>query len=245
MRSFDREPHQTRPILIETDYTQNADGSVLICMGNTKVICTAFLEERVPPFLRNQRRGWVTAEYGMLPGSTHTRSVREASRGKPAGRSVEISRLIGRALRACMNFEYMGERTVTVDCDVIQADGGTRTASITGGYLALAICLWKYKDKFKKIPLTDSVSAISLGILRGGVMVDLDYGEDFAAEVDLNMVVNREGRFVEIQGTAEENPFSYEDMLEILDKGRVALAEIWKKQRQALLDYGISESWLT
>ncbi len=139
----------------------------------------------------------------------------------------------------------MGERTVMVDCDVIQADGGTRTASITGGYVALAICLWKYKDKFKKIPLIDSVSAISLGIVRGGVMVDLDYGEDFAAEVDLNLVVNRDGRFVEIQGTAEEHPFSYEDMLEILDKGRVATAAIWKKQRQALLDYGISESWLT
>ena len=239
-----REYNQTRPITIETNYTQNADGSVLISFGNTRVICTAFLEERVPSFLRNQKRGWVTGEYGMLPGSTHSRSSREAAKGRQSGRTVEISRLIGRSLRTCVSDIRLGEVTITVDCDVIQADGGTRTASITGGYVALALCLWRKRELFTARPLVGSVSAISLGVKDGKVMVDLDYQEDSNMDVDLNLVMNGEGRFVEIQGTAEHSPFSRDELIEILDMGGNALNEVAALQRKALIDAGVDEKWL-
>jgi len=242
MRSFNRSADQTRPITIDIGFTGNADGSVLISFGNTKVICTAFLEEKVPGFLRNQRKGWVTAEYGMLPGATHTRSNREAAKGKQSGRTVEISRLIGRSLRTCINMDFLGERTVTIDCDVIQADGGTRTTSITGGYIALALCLWKHRDKFSKWPLVGGVGAISLGIVKGEVRVDLDYKEDFAAAVDLNLVMSHQGKLVEIQGTAEEAPFSVSELMEIVKMGGNAIAEIQRLGRRTLLNEGVIES---
>ena len=230
--------------MVTPGFTANADGSVLIAFGNTKVICTAFMEERVPPFLRNQKRGWVTAEYGMLPGSTHSRTPREAARGKQSGRTVEISRLIGRSLRTCVHMEHLGERTVTIDCDVIQADGGTRTASITGAYIALALCLWKHRESFSDWPLIGSVAAISIGLQEGTVLVDLDYSEDSAADVDLNLVMNHQDRFVEIQGTAEEAPFSREELMSILDQGTKALHDIANIQRQALTEQGVDESCL-
>lgn len=242
MRSFDRNADQTRPIKIDMGFTGNADGSILISFGNTRVICTAFMEEKVPGFLRNQRKGWVTAEYGMLPGSTHTRSTREAAKGKQSGRTVEISRLIGRSLRTCVDMGFLGERTITIDCDVIQADGGTRTTSITGGYLALVLCLWKHREKFDNWPLVGGVSAVSLGILNGEVLVDLDYKEDFAAEVDLNLVMNHQGKLVEIQGTAEEAPFTVNELMDIVKKGSDAIGEIQRQCRRLLLEEGVIES---
>ena len=244
MRSFNRGPGDARPFKFEMDFTENADGSVLVSFGRTKVLCTAFLEEKVPPFLRNQKRGWVTAEYGMIPGATHTRTLREAARGKQSGRTVEISRLIGRCLRTCIDFEKMGERTVTLDCDVIQADGGTRTASITGGCVALFLCLWKHRKKFSSCPIRNRAVAISLGVVKGSVMVDLDYSEDFAADVDLNLVMDRAGRLIEIQGTAEKNPFTLEELQEILKLGGESLAEIAAAQAKVLMDYGVDPSWV-
>ena len=243
-RSFDRKNHEARPLEIIPDFTANADGSVLVSTGNTKVICTAFLEEKVPGFLKNKNQGWVTAEYGMLPGATHSRSNREAAKGRQQGRTVEIQRLIGRSLRACVNCEDLGERTITVDCDVIQADGGTRTAAITGGCLALYLCLWKHRKKYFVPPVVGRVVAVSLGIKEGEVLVDLDYAEDSSVDVDLNLVMTQDGRFVEIQGTAENKPFTRAEMDRVLAMGGDALDLTQKAQRQALLDYGVDESWI-
>lgn len=243
-RSFDRDANTARPLDFLCDFTQNADGSVLVSTGNTKVLCTAFLEDRVPGFLKNQGVGWVTAEYGMLPGSTHTRTMREAAKGKQQGRTVEIQRLIGRSLRACVNTQDLGERTVVIDCDVIQADGGTRTAAITGGCTALYLCLWKHRKKFFSPPLAGRVAAVSLGIQDGRVLVDLDYEEDSQVDVDMNLVKTEAGHFIEIQGTAENRPFTQAQMMDVLARGSAALDVIFAKQKQALLDYGVDPQWL-
>ena len=205
-----RQADQLRPVRIERGFTRYAEGSVLICFGETRVLCNASVEENVPPFMRGQGRGWVTAEYSMLPRATQTRSVREAARGKLGGRTHEIQRLIGRALRAVVDFELLGERTVIIDCDVLQADGGTRTAAITGAWIALADAIEKLlaRGVIKTSPLKDNVTAVSAGIVGGQVVLDLDYVEDSSASVDMNFVMTGDGRFVEVQGTAEDEPFS-------------------------------------
>ncbi|MDJ0839446.1 MAG: ribonuclease PH [Acidobacteriota bacterium] len=244
MRSYDRSEKETRPVEMIPDFTKNADASVLISYGETRVLCTAFLEDRVPPFLRNQRKGWVTAEYGMLPGATLTRSPREAARGKQSGRTVEISRLIGRTLRTCVDMDILGERTVTVDCDVLQADGGTRTASITGGCAALILCLFRHTEKFDRIPILGRAAAVSLGIVESRVLVDLDYNEDFNAETDLNLVMDQRGRYIEIQGTAEKDPFEGEQLTQILALGGAAIAELSKRQADILRQCGVTEEWI-
>lgn len=209
-----RQVNQLRQIKIERGFTRYAEGSVLISFGETRVLCNASVEEKVPPFMRGEGRGWVTAEYSMLPRATQTRSAREAARGKLGGRTMEIQRLIGRALRAVVDFELLGERTVVIDCDVLQADGGTRTASITGAWIALADAIDRLLDQglIKQSPLKDSVAAISSGILNGQAVLDLDYVEDSSAEVDMNFVMTGDGRFVEVQGTAEEEPFSADEL---------------------------------
>ena len=205
-----RQPNQLRQIKIERGFTRYAEGSVLICFGETRVLCNASVEEKVPPFMRGEGRGWVTAEYSMLPRATQTRSVREAARGKLGGRTMEIQRLIGRALRAVVDFEALGERTIVVDCDVIQADGGTRTAAITGSWIALADAVEALISQglLNKSPLKGSVAAVSSGIVDGRPVLDLDYVEDSSAGVDMNFVMTGDGHFVEIQGTAEDEPFS-------------------------------------
>jgi len=209
-----RQANQLRQVKIERGFTRYAEGSVLICFGETRVLCNASVEEKVPPFMRGQGRGWVTAEYSMLPRATQTRSGREAARGKLGGRTMEIQRLIGRALRAIVDFELLGERTIVIDCDVLQADGGTRTASITGAWIALADAVEKLLEQglIKKSPLKDSVAAISSGIVKGQPVLDLDYIEDSGAEVDMNFVLTGDGRFVEVQGTAEEEPFTADQL---------------------------------
>lgn len=245
MRSFERLDHQARPVHFECDFTMNADGSVLVSFGNTKVICTAFLEERVPHFLKNSGTGWITAEYGMLPGSTHSRTQREAAKGKQSGRTSEIQRLIGRSLRTCVNLAELGERSITVDCDVIQADGGTRTAAITGGSLALTLCLFKHRRKFLKSPMVGSVAAISVGIHEGGrILVDLDYSEDSTCEVDLNLVMTQNGQLVEVQGTAEGMPFSPEQLSEMVKRGSDSISQIQKLQRETLEKKGVTPQWI-
>lgn len=209
-----RQANQLRQVKIERGFTRYAEGSVLICFGETRVLCNASVEEKVPPFMRGQGRGWVTAEYSMLPRATQTRSGREAARGKLGGRTMEIQRLIGRALRAIVDFELLGERTILIDCDVLQADGGTRTASITGAWIALADAVETLLEQglIKKSPLKDSVAAISSGIVNGQPVLDLDYVEDSGAEVDMNFVMTGDGRFVEVQGTAEEEPFTADQL---------------------------------
>ncbi len=209
-----RQSNQLRQVKIERGFTRYAEGSVLISFGETRVLCNASVEEKVPPFMRGEGRGWVTAEYSMLPRATQTRSVREAARGKLGGRTMEIQRLIGRALRAVVDFELLGERTVVIDCDVLQADGGTRTASITGAWIALADAIETLLDQglIKESPLKDSVAAVSSGIVNGQAVLDLDYVEDSSAEVDMNFVMTGDGRFVEVQGTAEEEPFSADEL---------------------------------
>jgi ribonuclease PH len=209
-----RQANQLRQVKIERGFTRYAEGSVLICFGETRVLCNASVEEKVPPFMRGQGRGWVTAEYSMLPRATQTRSGREAARGKLGGRTMEIQRLIGRALRAIVDFELLGERTIVIDCDVLQADGGTRTASITGAWIALADAVETLLEQglIKKSPLKDSVAAISSGIVKGQPVLDLDYVEDSGAEVDMNFVMTGDGRFVEVQGTAEEEPFTADQL---------------------------------
>ena len=205
-----RQPGQLRPVTIERGFTRYAEGSVLICFGETRVLCNASVEESVPSFMRGQGRGWVTAEYSMLPRATQTRSIREAARGKLGGRTQEMQRLIGRALRAVIDFQLLGERTIVIDCDVLQADGGTRTAAITGAWIALADAVEKLlaQGLLKKSPLKDSVAAVSSGIVDGRPVLDLDYVEDSGASVDMNFVMTGDGRFVEVQGTAEDEPFS-------------------------------------
>ena len=231
-----RAPNQLRSFKVERGFTRYAEGSVLICFGETRVLCNASVEEKVPPFLRGEGRGWVTAEYSMLPRATHTRSVREAARGKLGGRTMEIQRLIGRALRAVVDFELLGERTIVVDCDVLQADGGTRTAAITGSWIALADAVDKLlADKLlHKSPLKDSVAAISCGIVAGQAVLDLDYVEDSGASVDMNFVMTGDGRFVEVQGTAEEEPFSHAELdtlRGLAEDGCRALARLQKTAR--------------
>jgi ribonuclease PH len=209
-----RQANQLRQVKVERGFTRYAEGSVLICFGETRVLCNASVEEKVPSFMRGQGRGWVTAEYSMLPRATQTRSGREAARGKLGGRTMEIQRLIGRALRAIVDFELLGERTVVIDCDVLQADGGTRTASITGAWIALADAVETLLEQglIKKSPLKDSVAAISSGLVKGQPVLDLDYIEDSGAEVDMNFVMTGDGRFVEVQGTAEDEPFTAEQL---------------------------------
>ncbi|PAB58539.1 ribonuclease PH [Anaeromicrobium sediminis] len=237
MSRFDgREIDQLRSTKINKDFLLYAEGSVLIEMGNTKVICSASIEDRVPPFLKGKGTGWVTAEYSMLPRSTQTRKIRESSRGKVEGRTQEIQRLIGRALRSVVDLDALGERTVWIDCDVMQADGGTRTASITGAFVALALALHKlYEEKaINKIPLKNMVSAISVGVVNGEPVLDLCYEEDSNAKVDMNVIMTDNGEFVEVQGTGEESPFTRSELnrlLELAEKGNRELNEI---QREAL-----------
>jgi ribonuclease PH len=223
-RTDGRQPAQLRETRITPSFTMHAEGAVLIEAGRTKVICTASVEERVPPFLRNTGKGWVTAEYGMLPRATSTRTQREATAGKVGGRTQEIQRLIGRSLRSIMRLPELGERTVWIDCDVIQADGGTRTASITGGFVALVIALQQMRQKgmIRTIPVSDFVAATSVGVVGGTPMLDLAYEEDSKAEVDMNVVKTGDGRFIEVQGTAEGPPFergALDALLELADTG--------------------------
>ena len=238
MRPSQREPDQMRPVQIERQYTMHAEGSVLIACGNTRVLCTASVEERVPPWLRNKGEGWVTAEYGMLPRSTGSRMRREASVGKQGGRTLEIQRLIGRSLRAVVDRGAIGERTITVDCDVLQADGGTRTAAITGAYVALAdACRWlEARGKIDRIPIHGQVAAVSVGIFGTTPVLDLDYAEDSAAETDMNVVMNDGGGFIEVQGTAEGHAFRRGELDQLLDLASQGIDELLAAQIEALAD---------
>ncbi len=236
MRPSGRSPETMRDIRIDLDYTKHAEGSVLIAIGETRVVCTCSVEEKVPPFLNQKNQGWVTAEYGMLPRATTTRSPREAARGKQSGRTVEIQRLIGRSLRAVVNLSLLGARSLLLDCDVLQADGGTRTASITGGFVALALAVQNLMNRrlLEYSPLVDFVAAASVGIIERDPCLDLDYAEDSRAEVDMNLVMTGNGRFVEIQGTAEKDPFSSEQLQSLLSLGQRGILQLIELQRQAL-----------
>lgn len=235
-RQDGRMPGDKRPTKITTGYTDWAEGSVLIETGKTRVLCTATVEDTVPPHLRGKGKGWVTAEYAMLPRSTHQRTPREATKGKQKGRTLEIQRLIGRSLRAITDTVKLGERTITVDCDVLQADGGTRTASITGGYVALAIAIAKLENE-GTVPagvLNDTVAAISVGIIEGTPMLDLDYSEDSTAEVDMNIIMTGNGRFIELQGTAEGEPFDDTQLASMISLGRIGIAQLIQEQKSAI-----------
>ena len=227
-----------RPVSIIRNFTKHAEGSVLVSFGDTKVLCTASIEERVPFFLRKSKRGWVTAEYSMLPRSTNTRTPREAARGRQSGRTLEIQRLIGRSLRAAVDLSSLGERTITLDCDVIQADGGTRTASITGAYVALCDALKGLQDEnmVKTNPIHRSVASVSVGVYQGEVVTDLDYVEDSNADTDMNVVMDSTGGLIEIQGTAEGKPFSRDMVNEMLDHAHAACMTLFEKQRQSLAE---------
>ena len=238
IRKDGREPDELRPVLFVRDFTESAKGSVLVDFGRTRVLCTASLEDRVPPWLRGTGRGWVTAEYSMLPGSTVERSDREAARGRQSGRTQEIQRLIGRSLRAVTDLEVIAELQITVDCDVLQADGGTRTAAICGGYVAL-------HDAFSRMvaagtipahPITDACAAISVGVVDALPHLDLDYSEDARAEVDMNVVMTGAGRYIEVQGTAEGNPFSRSELDELLALAEKGITEIFEIQRATLAE---------
>jgi len=236
MRSTERANNEIRHIEILRDYTKHAEGSVLIKCGDTHVICNASIEEKVPSFLKGKGQGWVTAEYGMLPRSTSTRMPRESARGKQSGRTQEIQRLIGRSLRAIIDLKALGERTIHIDCDVIQADGGTRTASITGAYVALcdAINPLIEKEILKTSPIQDAVAAISLGVKDGEVLIDLDYAEDSNCDTDMNIVMTAQGKFVEIQGTAEGEPFTKDEMNNIILLAEQGIAKIIHIQKDVL-----------
>ncbi len=236
MRPSGRDAAEMRALRFTPDFTIHAEGSVLAEFGETRVLCTASVEDRVPPWMRNTGRGWITGEYGMLPRSTHTRSGREASRGKQGGRTLEIQRLIGRSLRAVTNLEALGERQVTLDCDVIQADGGTRTASISGAFVALAIAMQRLQAKgdLRKNPLHGQVAAVSVGIYRGVPVLDLDYAEDSEAETDMNIVMNDAGRFIEVQGTAEGHAFTDDEFTAMIGLARAGIEEIIEVQNAAL-----------
>jgi ribonuclease PH len=223
-------------VSIQRSFTRHAEGSVLIAYGDTRVLCTASVEEKVPPFLKGRGQGWVTAEYGMLPRSTHTRSDREAARGKQSGRTQEIQRLIGRSLRAVVDLEGLGERSIQIDCDVIQADGGTRTAAITGSYVALHDALTGLKGRglLAQWPLRDAVAAVSVGLRAGAALLDLDYAEDAGCETDMNVVMTGNGGFVEVQGTAEGAPFTAAQMQQMLALAQLGIGELLQLQRQAL-----------
>lgn len=231
-RSFD----QLRDIRITRGYTKHAEGSVLVEFGDTKVLCTASVEEKVPGFLRGQGRGWLTAEYGMLPRATNTRTAREAARGKQSGRTQEIQRLIGRSLRAIADLSLLGERTIQIDCDVIQADGGTRTAGITGAYVAThdAVTLLLQRGLIQGTPLRDLVAAVSVGMYQGQAVLDLDYAEDSACDTDMNVVMTGSGGFVEVQGTAEGAPFSRPEMDALLALAQTGIAQLVARQKEAL-----------
>ena len=236
MRPSGRAPDQMRELRFEPGFTKHAEGSCLVSFGDTRVLVTASLEEKVPPFLRGKGQGWVTAEYGMLPRATHTRGAREAAKGKQSGRTQEIQRLIGRSLRAVVDLQKLGERQIVVDCDVIQADGGTRTASITGAWVALHECFaWMQKRSIISLnPLREPVAAISCGIYKGQPVLDLDYAEDSAAETDANFVVTGSGGLVEVQGTAEGKPFSEEEFLSLLRLAKAGVAQLVELQKKAL-----------
>ncbi|MCA6062440.1 ribonuclease PH [Thalassolituus marinus] len=236
MRPSGRSTDQLRDVRITRNFTKHAEGSVLVEFGDTKVICTASVETNVPPFLRGKGQGWVTAEYGMLPRSTGSRMIREAAKGKQQGRTVEISRLIGRSLRAAIDLKALGENTITIDCDVIQADGGTRTASITGACVALvdAINWLKANGKVKGEPLKHMIAAVSVGIYEGQAVLDLDYAEDSTAETDLNVIMTASGGFVEIQGTAEQEPFSEDELASMLALAKKGIADLAALQNAAL-----------
>lgn len=236
MRVGGRETSAMREVKIALDYTKHAEGSVLITVGDTKVVCTCSVEDKVPPFLNHMNRGWITAEYGMLPRSTTTRSPREAARGKQSGRTVEIQRLIGRSLRCVLNLSLLGTRTLLIDCDVLQADGGTRTASITGAFLAMSMAIDKLMTRrlLEFSPLVDWVAATSVGIIDAVPCLDLDYAEDSRAEVDMNLVMTGKRRFVEIQGTAEKTPYSSEELQQLLSLGTAGITRLIELERQAL-----------
>ncbi|MCT7359075.1 ribonuclease PH [Thalassolituus pacificus] len=238
MRPSGRTTDQLRDVRITRNFTKHAEGSVLVEFGDTKVICTASVDTNVPPFLRGKGQGWVTAEYGMLPRSTGSRMIREAAKGKQQGRTVEISRLIGRSLRAAIDLTALGENTITIDCDVIQADGGTRTASITGACVAMvdAINWLKAKGKVKGEPLKQMIAAVSVGIYNGEAVLDLDYAEDSTAETDLNVIMTENGGFVEIQGTAEGEAFTPDELNAMLALAQKAIGELSTKQKEALAD---------
>ena len=238
MRPSGRQPDQLREISITRNYTKHAEGSVLVEFGDTKVLCTASVEERIPPFLRGMGEGWITAEYGMLPRSTGSRMQREAARGKQGGRTMEIQRLIGRSLRAAIDLKALGERTITIDCDVIQADGGTRTASITGAFVALhdAIDYLIKMRKIKKSPLHGQVASVSVGIHNGTAVLDLDYAEDSNAETDMNVVMNDAGAYIELQGTAEGHAFRTDELQSMLALATTGIEQLMTKQREALAD---------
>ena len=235
-RPSGRAPDQLRTVTIERRYTRHAEGSVLVAFGDTRVLCTASIEDKAPPFLRGKGEGWITAEYGMLPRATGERNAREAARGKQGGRTLEIQRLIGRALRACVDRNALGERTITLDCDVLQADGGTRTAAITGAYVALvdAINWLKTRDKIKRDPLHGAVAAVSVGVYQGVPVLDLDYAEDSACDTDMNVVMNDGGGFIELQGTAEGHAFRREELDALLGLAQKGIGELLHKQRDAL-----------
>lgn len=236
MRPSNRQPNQMREVSITRNFTKHAEGSVLVAFGDTKVICTATVDERTPRWMSDSDGGWVTAEYGMLPRSTDSRMGREASRGKQGGRTLEIQRLIGRSLRAALDLKALGQRTITLDCDVIQADGGTRTASITGAYVALhdAITGLIEAGKLETNPIQQAVASVSVGIYQGTPVCDLDYAEDSNAETDMNVVMNSDGAFIEVQGTAEGHPFDQQELLSMLDLARDGINTLFEAQRSAL-----------
>jgi ribonuclease PH len=235
-RCDNRAPDQLRPVSIHPEYVSTAEGSVLIEVGNTRIICTASIEESVPVFLRNSGKGWVTAEYGMLPRATLTRTARESARGRIGGRTHEIQRLIGRSLRAVTDLEKLGERSIVLDCDVIQADGGTRTASITGAFVALELALWKLVQagSLPSMPLRDSVAAVSVGIVEGHPLLDLCYEEDSRADVDMNLVMTSAGKFVELQATAEHHVFDDSELQTMIQLAHSGIKTLLEKQRSVL-----------
>lgn len=235
-RPSGRNPNDMRDIQLTRHYTKHAEGSVLVCFGDTKVICTASVADGVPRFMKGQGSGWITAEYGMLPRATHDRSDREASRGKQGGRTLEIQRLIARSLRAAVNLAALGENTITLDCDVIQADGGTRTAAITGSMIALADALYHMRRKYalKTDPFKHLIAAVSVGIKNNEVLLDLDYQEDSTADIDLNVVMNEHGQLIEVQGTAERGAFSEEQLMAMLAMAKQGVQELFELQKQTL-----------
>ncbi|CDZ77668.1 Ribonuclease PH [Legionella massiliensis] len=235
MRPSNREPNQLRPIKITRNFTNHAEGSVLVEFGQTRVLCNASVVDGVPRFLKGKNQGWITAEYGMLPRATHSRTEREASRGKQGGRTLEIQRLIGRSLRACIDLKVLGEVTLTIDCDVIQADGGTRTAAITGACVAMKDALnWMVaREKLRKMPTFNYVAAVSVGIYRGQPVLDLDYAEDVLAETDMNVVMNEEGHFIEVQGTAEDKSFNREELNSMLTLAEHGISQLIELQKNA------------
>jgi ribonuclease PH len=236
MRPSKRAANQLRPIKIQRHFTPYAEGSVLVEFGNTKVLCNASVVDGVPRFLKGKNQGWVSAEYGMLPRATHTRTEREAAKGKQGGRTLEIQRLIGRSLRGCVDLKYLGENTITIDCDVIQADGGTRTAAITGACVALYDAIqWMHKnDKIRKLPQFEWVAAVSVGIYRQNVVLDLDYAEDVVAETDMNIVMNHQGHFIELQGTAEDGSFNHTHLQDMIKVGQEGIQQLIEIQKQAI-----------